>query len=48
MSHVPSATSKSQASSAQIPKWIEPFVLLGPAGIWLGLLLVIPTLLILN
>jgi len=46
MSHVSPATSKSQASPAQVPKWIEPFVLLGPAGIWLGLLLVIPTLLI--
>jgi len=46
MSHVSTATSKSQASPAQVPKWIEPFVLLGPAGIWLGLLLVIPTLLI--
>jgi spermidine/putrescine transport system permease protein len=28
------------------PKWLEPFVLLAPAAIWLTLLLVIPTLLI--
>jgi len=28
------------------PKWLEPLVLLAPAGVWLGLLLVIPTLLI--
>lgn len=29
-----------------LPKWLEPLFLLAPAGIWLGLLLVIPTLLI--
>ncbi len=28
------------------PAWIQPLVMLAPAGIWLGLLLVIPTLLI--
>ncbi|MEP0746850.1 ABC transporter permease [Trichocoleus sp. AS-A1] len=27
-------------------KWLEPMALLGPAGIWLGLLLVLPTLVI--
>jgi spermidine/putrescine transport system permease protein len=29
-------------------KWVEPFVLLSPAGIWLFLLLVLPTLVILE
>jgi len=29
-----------------VPQWLEPIALLAPAGIWLGLLLVIPTLLI--
>lgn len=29
-----------------LPKWLEPLFLLAPAGIWLGLLLLIPTLLI--
>ncbi len=29
-----------------MPQWLEPIALLAPAGIWLGLLLVIPTLLI--
>ncbi|NJP10820.1 MAG: ABC transporter permease [Leptolyngbyaceae cyanobacterium RU_5_1] len=30
------------------PRWLQPLVLLSPAGIWLALLLVIPTLLILE
>lgn len=30
------------------PKWLGPLLLLGPSGIWLGLLLVIPTLVILE
>lgn len=30
------------------PKWLGPLVLLGPSGIWLGFLLVIPTLVILE
>lgn len=30
------------------PKWLEPLILLGPAGIWLTLLLVLPTLVILE
>jgi spermidine/putrescine transport system permease protein len=30
------------------PRWIEPLVLLGPAGIWLSLLLLMPTLVILE
>lgn len=34
------------AQSSSPPKWLEPLVLLAPAGIWLSLLLVIPTLLI--
>lgn len=40
--------SPQSASTAPPPKWVGPLVLLGPAGIWLGLLLVIPTLLILE
>jgi len=28
------------------PRWIQPFLMLAPAGVWLALLLVIPTLLI--
>jgi len=34
------------ANSKSVPQWLEPIALLAPAGIWLGLLLVIPTLLI--
>jgi spermidine/putrescine transport system permease protein len=30
------------------PKWLGPLALLGPSGIWLGLLLVMPTLVILE
>jgi spermidine/putrescine transport system permease protein len=33
-------------STKDLPRWIEPLTLLMPAGVWLGLLLVIPTLLI--
>lgn len=36
----------SENSSKSLPQWLEPIALLAPAGIWLGLLLVIPTLLI--
>jgi spermidine/putrescine transport system permease protein len=36
-----------QAGQAR-PRWIEPLVLLGPAGVWLGLLLLMPTLVILE
>ncbi len=35
-----------ETSSKSLPQWLEPIALLAPAGIWLGLLLVIPTLLI--
>jgi spermidine/putrescine transport system permease protein len=28
------------------PRWLEPLLLLAPAGVWLGLLLILPTLLI--
>ncbi|PZV12742.1 MAG: polyamine ABC transporter permease [Leptolyngbya sp.] len=35
-----------KTSSKSLPQWLEPIALLAPAGIWLGLLLVIPTLLI--
>jgi spermidine/putrescine transport system permease protein len=37
---------RSPTSQRPLPKWLEPLLLLGPAGLWLGLLLVIPTLLI--
>lgn len=39
----PSAPSKVQTSS---PQWLQALLLLAPAGVWLALLLVIPTLLI--
>ena len=39
----PSAPAKAQTSSSQ---WLQALLLLAPAGIWLALLLVIPTLLI--
>lgn len=43
----PPLTPKSSlASKTVLPKWLEPLFLLAPAGVWLGLLLVIPTLLI--
>ncbi|UBF24140.1 ABC transporter permease [Kovacikia minuta CCNUW1] len=41
-----STTPKSQNPPIELPRWLEPLALLGPAGVWLGLLLVIPTLLI--
>jgi spermidine/putrescine transport system permease protein len=30
----------------ELPRWLGPWALLGPSGLWLGLMLVIPTLLI--
>ncbi len=33
---------------AKIRPWIQPLILLGPAGLWLGLLLLLPTLLLLE
>ncbi|MCY7322728.1 MAG: ABC transporter permease [Phormidesmis sp. CAN_BIN36] len=39
----PSAPSQAQTSS---PQWLQALLLLAPAGVWLALLLVIPTLLI--
>ena len=45
----PSASSNAPSRDrTELPKWIEPLLLLGPTAIWLGLLLVIPTLLILE
>jgi len=35
-----------QTTPQALPKWLEPFFLLMPAGLWLLLLLVLPTLLI--
>jgi spermidine/putrescine transport system permease protein len=37
---------ESQVEVKASPKWLQPLLLLGPAGLWLGLMLVIPTLLI--
>ena len=37
-----------QAESKTAPTWLQPLVMLAPAGVWLTLLLVIPTLLILQ
>ncbi len=41
-------TSPKPQSGRVRPRWIEPLVLLGPAGIWLSLLLLMPTLVILE
>lgn len=43
-----SASSSVPSRDRDLPTWIEPLLLLGPAGVWLSLLLVIPTLLILE
>lgn len=40
----PSPTPAPNAKVA--PRWLEPLLLLAPAGVWLGLLLILPTLLI--
>ncbi|MCL6433286.1 MAG: ABC transporter permease [Leptolyngbyaceae cyanobacterium HOT.MB2.61] len=42
----PSLTNRAGTKVATFPKWLEPLVMLAPAGIWLSLLMVIPTLLI--
>jgi spermidine/putrescine transport system permease protein len=42
----PSSPSPPTTPAAPLSKWIGPWVMLGPAGVWLALLLVIPTLLI--
>jgi len=42
----PSLPQSKSGANADLPRWIEPWVLLGPAGLWLALLLVIPALLI--
>ncbi|HEY9909368.1 MAG TPA: ABC transporter permease, partial [Thermosynechococcaceae cyanobacterium] len=39
-------TADSQSAPEVQPRWVEPLTLLLPAGLWLGLLLLIPTLLI--
>jgi spermidine/putrescine transport system permease protein len=46
MAQSPSVTPKAQTTPTELPRWVEPLMLLGPTGVWLGLLLVIPTLLI--
>ncbi|MCS6813968.1 MAG: ABC transporter permease [Cyanobacteria bacterium] len=42
----PPDTSTPETTNQAAPQWLEPLILLGPAGIWLLLLLVIPTLII--
>jgi spermidine/putrescine transport system permease protein len=42
----PPNTSTPQPADQAAPRWLEPSILLTPAGIWLVLLLVIPTLII--
>ncbi|WP_421656849.1 ABC transporter permease [Leptothermofonsia sp. ETS-13] len=42
----PPLANRAETSVATPPKWLEPLVMLAPAGIWLSLMLVIPTLLI--
>ncbi len=44
----PLASNPKSNAAPTLKKWLEPLALLSPAGIWLGLLLVIPTLLILE
>ncbi|OUC15550.1 MAG: polyamine ABC transporter permease [Alkalinema sp. CACIAM 70d] len=47
MSTMPSAKSKDKdRTPAWLVRWLEPLVLLFPAGVWLVLLLVLPTLII--
>lgn len=41
-----SAAEFKETKATAPPKWLEPLIFLGPAGVWLGLLLLIPTLLI--
>lgn len=49
-SQVPVSAKPASESDANIslPRWVEPIVLLAPAGVWLALLLVVPALLILE
>lgn len=42
----PAPVEAPKSPETSLPRWVEPLTLLAPAGIWLGLLLVIPTLLI--
>jgi len=42
----PSLPKSKSDTNADLPQWVEPVVLLGPAGFWLALLLVMPALLI--
>lgn len=42
----PSVPKSEPTATAPAPKWVQPVLLLAPAGIWLLLLLVVPTLLI--
>jgi spermidine/putrescine transport system permease protein len=40
------ATQKTSFAEKTLPPWTEPLLMLAPAGVWLGLMLVLPTLLI--
>ncbi len=40
------ATPKTSFAEKTLPRWTEPLLMLAPAGVWLGLMLVLPTLLI--
>lgn len=43
-----SPSESTKPNSQATPRWLEPLTLLAPAGLWLALLLVLPTLLILE
>jgi spermidine/putrescine transport system permease protein len=45
-SQAPAPATTEPITAPTLPRWVQPIVLLLPAGIWLALLLVIPTLLI--
>ena len=40
------AIQKTSPAKMTLPQWTEPLLMLAPAGVWLGLMLVLPTLLI--
>jgi spermidine/putrescine transport system permease protein len=39
-------TQNTSLGQKTLPQWLEPMLMLAPAGVWLGLMLVLPTLLI--
>ncbi|MDX2096202.1 MAG: ABC transporter permease [Leptolyngbyaceae cyanobacterium bins.59] len=42
----PTAATPPSEESCPLPKWLAPLILLGPSGLWLLLLLILPTLII--